>query len=136
MDQVRKNLALYQNVSTSYVFVAATDWSGASVHSVIAARTGFTLYVIKIALSVTTDNAATQQWQSITTDVPVAKSKASPGLGMLEWDFGPDGYALPAGEGLEHLMSAAGMAGTVEITAYMRRTPGAVMAGTTAGLVD
>ena len=120
-DQLRENLRQYDNVSLSYPFLAATDYSTASVK--IPAKAGFTIYVVQITLSVTTDNAATQLWQDDAgTPVEYAKSKASPGLGPIVWDFGPDGVALTADKGLAHKMSGAGMAGSVSITAYRRRT--------------
>lgn len=124
MEREGRNLDWHEDVSTSYVFETGTDWSGASVSTKIAAKTGWTLYITRILLSVTTDNAATQQWQdSAGTPIPIAKSKASPGLGPIEWNFGPNGIALTADKGLQHLMSAAGMAGAVSITAYRRKTP-------------
>lgn len=123
-DQLRTNLQYHEDASTSYVFVAATDWSGAGVSTRIPAKAGFTLYVNSILLSVTTDNAATQQWRdSAGTPVPIAMSKASPDLGPILWDFGANGLALTPGTGLQHLMSGAGMAGAVAIVAHYRRTP-------------
>lgn len=122
-DQERKNLQYHENCSISYSFLAGTDYSTANTK--IAAKTGFTINIIKITLSVTTDNAATQLWQSNNgTPVEIAKSKASPGLGPITWDFGSDGFAVAEGEALQHKMSAAGMAGTVSITAYYKRTTG------------
>jgi hypothetical protein len=122
-DQLRENLRQYENLSTSYSFLAATDWSGAGVQSLFPAKVGYTVYIVQITMAVLVDNAATQQFQDTTgTPVPVAKSKVSPGLGPIVWDFGPDGYKLPADQGFSHLMSAAGMAGAVSITAYRRKT--------------
>lgn len=110
----------FKDVSTSYVIVAATDYTTPSQK--IAGKSKHTIYIQKIMLAVTTDNAATQTFQSVTTDAKVATTKASPGLGPIEFDFGEEGYALPEGEGLEHLMSAAGMAASVTITAYQKLT--------------
>ena len=123
MDRINFLLTEYENVSVSYPFVAGTDWSGASVHTLIADKVDFTVFIQRITLSVTTDNAATQQWQDSTgTPVPLAKSAVSPGLGPITWNFGEEGLALTEGEGLQHLMSAAGMAGAVVVQAYRRRT--------------
>jgi len=124
MDREAVNLHYHENVSLSYTFLAATDYTTATAK--IAAKTGHTIYIQRIVLAVTTDNAATQTFQdSASTPILAAKSKASPGLGPIEWDFGPEGFALTEGKSLDHKMSAAGMAGSVTITAYRKRTTGA-----------
>jgi hypothetical protein len=121
MDRIQLNLSQYRNVSTSYTFLAGTDYTTATAK--IAAIAGWTIYVIKIALMVTTDNAATQTFQdSASTPILAAGSKASPGIGPILFDFGPEGFALTEGKSLDHKMSAAGMAGSVTITAYAKRT--------------
>lgn len=124
MDRIAQLMSSNQNVSTSYNFVAATDWSGSNRSTKITGVTGKRICVQKITLSVTTDNAATQALQSSAgTPVVVARSAASPGLGARVWDFGTEGYKLLTGESLVHEMSAAGMAGTVTIQAYMETVP-------------
>jgi hypothetical protein len=123
MDGYRYYNSQGDDVSCAYDFATSTDWSGVSLEEVIAGVIGQTIYIQAIMLSVLTDNAATQQWQdNATVPVPIAKSKASPGLGPLLWDFGPKGTPLTEGKSLYHLMSAAGMAGRVTITAYRRVT--------------
>jgi len=121
MGDYSRKLDYFSDVSLSYTFLAATDYTAAE--NIIAGILGQTIYVQKIVLAVTTDNAATQTFQDDAgTPIVLAKSKASPGLGPIEFDFGPDGFALTEGKGLDHLMSAAGMAGSVTITAYQRVT--------------
>ncbi len=126
MDRYQRNLSQFRNVSLSYAFAAATDWTGASVHELIAARVGETIFIQKIILDVLTDNAATQTWEdNAGTPVVIAVSKISPGLsglGAITWDFGPEGKPCTEGKNLQHLMSAAGLAGNVTILAYQRRT--------------
>lgn len=120
-DQVRFNLSEYEDVSTSYSFLAGTDFTTA-VNKIVNTKVTHAIFVMKITLSVTTDNAATQLFQSSNgTPVEIAKSKASPGLGPITWDFGPNGFQIAVGENLQHKMSGAGMAGTVTITAYRRK---------------
>lgn len=122
-DRVKDNLTYHENASLSYTFVAATDYTTAAAK--IAAKAGFTIHVIKIALMVTTDNAALQTFQdSATTPIVIAALKASPGLGPVVFDFGEDGFALTEGKSFDHKMSAAGMAASVTVTAYYRRTTG------------
>jgi hypothetical protein len=111
----------HKDVSTSYTFLAATDYSTAN--SKITGKAGFTIFIRRILLNVTTDNAATQTFQdSAGTPVIVAGSKASPGIGPITFDFGERGFALTEGKDFQHKMSAAGMAGSVTIDAYMKQT--------------
>lgn len=114
--------ANFGDFGTSFPFVAGDNFSSA-VKSVIAAKAGYTLYIQQITLSVTTDNAATQTFQDTAdTPVPIATSKASPGLGPIVWDFGADGMALTEGKGLSLKSSGAGMAAAVTVLAYRKLT--------------
>lgn len=123
MDRIQALMTDWQNVSVSYSFAAATNWSSGNGQTQITGKTGWTIYIQKITLAVTTDNAAQQTFQGTGASAlaPAAVSKASPGIGPITWDFGTEGFALPTGEGLAHDMSAAGMAGSVAIQAYMKR---------------
>lgn len=121
MGDYSRKLDRYTDVSVSYTVVAATDYSTATQK--IAGVAGETIYVQKILVVVTTDNAATQLFQdSAGTPIIVAGTKASPGIGPILFDFGPDGFALTEGKDLNHKMSAAGIAASVTITAYRKRT--------------
>ena len=122
-DQTRDNLSYHQNCSVSYSFLTSTDYTTAAAK--IAAKVGHTISIIKIALMVTTDNAALQTFiDSAGTPIIAAAAKASPGLGPIVFDFGEDGFALTEGKSFDHKMSATGMAGSVTITAYYKRTTG------------
>lgn len=122
-----------RDVSTSYVFTAADDYS-ITPRTVITGIAGFQIVVQRLLLNVTTDNAATQTWQDNTgTPIPFAGSKASPGVGPITFDFGEDGYVLADGKSLMHKMSAAGMAGAVAIQAYLRPTPDTAITANVAG---
>lgn len=121
-----------QDVSISYAFTGSTDYSTAN--SKITGKAGWSIYVQKILLSVTTDNAATQTFQdSAGTPVPIAMSKASPGLGPILWDFGERGVRLTSGKDFQHKMSGAGMAGAVSVQAYMAPDPDATLVANVAG---
>lgn len=114
----------HKDVSTSYTIVAATDYTTANAR--IAAVAGHTIYIRRILLNVTTDNAATQTFQdSAATPIIVAGSKASPGIGPITFDFGERGFALTEGKSFDHKMSAAGLAGSVTVDAYIKRTASA-----------
>jgi hypothetical protein len=112
---------IYRDASISYSFLAATDYTTAN--SKITAKTGHTIFVQKITLAVTTDNAAIQTFQdSAGTPIILAATKASPGAGPITWDFGARGIALTEAKDFQHKMSAAGMAGHVSVEAYQRQT--------------
>lgn len=112
----------FRDRSTSYAFITTDDYTAGTGAVKIATKGAkFILCIQKIVLAVTTDNAAQQIFQS-TTKV-LATSKISPGVGPITWDFGHEGIELAAGESLLHDMSAAGMAGSVTITAYEKPDP-------------
>lgn len=112
---------VHEDVSISYSYVAATDFSTAVAK--IAAKTGFTIFIQQITVNVTTDNAATQQFQdNASTPIIAAGIKASPGIGSIVFDFGQRGFALTESKSLDHKSSAAGQAGSVTITAYRKLT--------------
>jgi len=114
--------ANFADVSTSFVFAAADNYS-VTAKSIIAALANHTIYVQRLTVSVTTDNAATQTFEDTAgTPVPIAVTKASPGTVTIEWDFGPNGVALTEGKGLEMKSSAAGLAAAVAVTAYRKKT--------------
>lgn len=122
MDQVARNLSLHENCSRSYSYVAATDYSTASVK--IPAKVGFTIHIIKIAVMITTAHAATATFQdSASTPIIAAGIVTNAAVGPLNFDFGPDGFALTADKSFDHKMSAAGGAGSVTVTAYYKKTP-------------
>lgn len=111
----------HKDVSTSYTYVAATDYSTANAK--IAAVAGHTIFIRRIQVNVTTDNAATQTFQdSASTPIIAAHIKASPGIGPITFDFGDRGFALTEGKSFDHKMSAAGQAGSVTVDAYIKRT--------------
>jgi hypothetical protein len=115
-----------QNARTHFQACAAdvTILTGADPSAtIIAAKTNYTIYVTSISLAVTTDNAATQTIQdTASTPVVIAKSKASPGLGPILWEFGEDGTPLTADKGLALLASGAGLGGRLHVEAYYRQS--------------
>lgn len=132
-DRLGINLSRHQNVSTSYPFLAATDYSTANTK--IVGKTGWTIYIVRIQLSKTTDASKVHTFQD-SAGTPVQIAVGSPGLQPDLWDFGPEGVALTEGKSFQHKMDAAGDAGTVAITAYMKPTSAltANVAGTQGGL--
>jgi hypothetical protein len=119
-----KYLTEFQDVSVSYTILAGTDYTTANVK--ITGKASWTIYIQRILVAVTTDNAATQNFQdSSSTPIEIAGTKASPGIGPIEFDFGPRGFACTADKSFQHKMSGAGLAASVTVQAYMKRTEGA-----------
>lgn len=98
--------------------------SDTSKDNVIAVRSSlYTIYVQRITVSVTTDAAQSLIFQDdANTPVLIGKTKASPGLGPIEIDFGPEGTALTQGKNLDIATSGAGIAARVRIEAYQKLT--------------
>jgi hypothetical protein len=119
------HLTRFQDVSVSAV-VEAADNHSATAKALITGKEGWTVYVQRILISVTTTAATTQEIQD-TDDVPIAGLAATPALGAHEWDFGEVGFALTADEGLEYTNSGAGVACAIQVQAYMKRTEGAAV---------
>lgn len=119
-------LAQYSD-KTATAVVAAADT--ATLENVVAVKSAnHTIYVQRIILSVITDAAQSLTFQDDAgTPVIIAKSAASPGLGVeVVADFGPKGYALTAGKNLDVVISGAGLACKVSIEAYEKLTAAAV----------
>jgi hypothetical protein len=94
-----------------------------TVSPLIAARAKYTLYVQEIWANITTDAAQTITFRAITTTARVLLlTPSSPGLGLQKIEFDDEGYALPEGEGLEMVLSAAGLAFDYKVVAYQRPT--------------
>ena len=113
---------MFRDKTTTFV-VAAAD--SATKEDVIAPRnTSHTVYVQRIVLSVITDAAQSLTFQDDAgTPVLIAKSAASPGLGVeVVADFGPVGYALTEGKNLDIVISGAGLACKGVIEAYEKLT--------------
>lgn len=89
------------------------------------------LYIQKIIVSITTDAAQSLTFQDEAgTPLVVAKTKASPGLGAIVFDFGPQGFACSLGKGLDMVISGAGLAASVHVEAYEKLEGAVAMAST------
>jgi hypothetical protein len=113
----------YEDVSVSGFVLAADDYS-TNKRALVAAKAGETIYVQKVNIIVTTDNAATQTVQdTASTPLIAAKTTASPGVAKdFLFDWGAQGLALTEGKGLDLTNSAAGLAYSFTVEAYRRRT--------------
>lgn len=116
----------FQDKSNSTVF-AATDGN----LTLVTGRTGYTLYVQRIIVTVKTSAAQTITFEdSANTPVYVAKIPASPGVDTRwDFDFGPEGKPLTSGKNLAMDMTA-GNAGHVEYLAYLKPDTAVAVAST------
>lgn len=121
MDRIQTLLSSFNDVSVDTLLGAADNLS-VTPRVLIPNRVGWTTYILRVQVSITTSNAATSTLQSVTTNEVVAATPASAPLGPIFWNFGEDGYALPEGEGLELANSGAGQGAAISVTAYQRRT--------------
>lgn len=109
---------LHQDKSLRYQLGAADT---GTVELMEAKNSKWQIYIQRIMLAVTTDSAQTLTFQDDSATVVVGKSPASPGLGIeIVGDYGPEGRALTAGDGLDMVISGAGLAGQVVVEAYQR----------------
>jgi len=109
---------IYTDKSVRYQLGAADT---GTVELIEAKNANWTLYIQRILLAVTTDAAQSLTFQDDSGTVVVGKSAASPGLGIeLVGDYGPEGRILTAGEGLDMVISGAGLAAQVIVEAYQR----------------
>lgn len=127
MDRIAQLLSENKNLSTAYIFTASDDYSSGNGTSKITCPPApmpgmkYQIVIMSIFLTVRTDNAAVQTFQDASATQILGVTKASPGVGPYpKFDFGTEGFALTAGDDFKHKMSAAGMAGSVEIQAYAR----------------
>lgn len=111
--------SIHQAWAADCNFVAAND----GTPTLVALKTSHTIYVTLISISVTTDNAATLTFQdSASTAIIIAKTKASPGVGPILFDFGELGIPLTEAKNFNMAISAAGLAGHVHAEGYFKRT--------------
>ena len=112
----------YKDISGSTV-VAAGDSLSATLRVLVAGRTGYTIFVQRITVNVITDNAATLNFQDdASTPIVIAKTKASPGIGPILFEFGDEGRALTEAKDFELGNSAAGLAADVHWEGYQKAT--------------
>ena len=113
-DYTRRRI-IYRDASTTVDF-AATDGNT----TLVTGKTNNTVYVQRIIVVIKTSAAQAITFQSGTTSLYVTKIPASPGADTRwDFDFGPEGKALPTAENLQMAMTA-GNAGHVEVLAYFK----------------
>jgi hypothetical protein len=111
----------YRDVGRSLRFLAA--YTGTAPY-LTCPGAKYTIFIQKIILLVTTDAAQSLTFRdTATTPVVIAVVPASPGVGVITFDFGDDGIPLTEGKNFDIVPSAAGLAGWVNVEAYARIVP-------------
>lgn len=114
----REHLNVFQNVSTE-LFIGAAD---TTKNDVILGKAGYTIYVRRIFVAITTSAAQAWTFQDDNgTPKVIAVLPASASVGPHEFDFGEDGVPLTEAKNLD-ISLAAGAAGRVVIEAYRKPT--------------
>ena len=122
-------LRSYQDVSTQ---TSVADDAVGPI-ALVAARTGWATYIQRILVNVGTSATETVTLQSDGTGALVlAILPVDSPLGVITFDFGEDGVLLPAGEGLEAVLSDDGYALTIVVQAYRKLPPDASVTVATA----
>lgn len=112
--------ASFQPVAADATLIATSD---GTTNELIPGKVGHTLFVTLISIAITTDAAQTLTFQDdADTPIVIAKTKASPGVGPILFEFGEDGTPLTEDKALDLNISAAGLAGRVHVEGYYRRT--------------
>lgn len=116
----------YKDISTSGVVLAAA----AGLSAAVALATGFTIYVQKITVNISTSAAQAITFQdSAGTPIVVAFIEASTAAGVIRtFDFGSKGIALTEAKQL-NIVNVAGPAYSWTVEGYSRQT--AAIAATT-----
>jgi len=109
---------VFQDVSVDKNFVAG---SSASEDPLIAGKAGYTIFVQKITVAITTSAAQSLTFQdNATTPIVIAVIPNSASVGSHEFEFGKKGVGLTVGKDLDLVASAAGPAGQIHVQAYLR----------------
>lgn len=117
---------MFRDESITYQLLAATDPDRDPLIACLNSK--HTIYIQRISVHVTTAAAQAITFRAGTTATVIAAIlPASAAVGdthvLLDLE---EGFALPAGEDLD-VAGTAGVAGIIEVIAYQRLTPGAVL---------
>ncbi len=99
------------------VYVSATTASVSAVPGIAKE----TLYINKINVAVTTSAAQALTIRDTSGRVAAVVVASAP-VGPVSFDFGPDGFPLTEGAGLEVVGGGTGIAGSYTILGYRRAT--------------
>lgn len=112
----------YKDISGSTV-LATGDNLSATARTLVALKAGYTIFIQRIEVNVNTDAAQSLTFQdNAGTPVVIASVKASPGVGPIPIDFGPEGRALTEGKQFDLKNSAAGVGADITWVGYLKPT--------------
>ncbi len=127
MSNSARSREFYQQAFEPVVYNGIISAAATGTIQAIAAKTNYTCYIQSILVSCTTGAAQTYTFQDDSAAVILAKTKATSVQGdAYLYDFGPSGYPLTAGDGLDLVISGAGTAGAVHIEGYRKPTNAAL----------
>lgn len=106
----------FQRVNPQGVLEAAVTASVVAVPAVAK----MAIYIQRIAVSITTAATGTIAFRDTVGTVSIFTANGTPSIGNQSIDFGPEGYQLPIGAGLEVIGSAAGPVGVWHVEGYRR----------------
>jgi hypothetical protein len=106
----------YQRVNPQGVIAAAVTTSVVAVPAVAK----MAVYIQRIVVSITTPATGTIAFRDTVGTVSIFTANGTPSIGDQDVDFGPEGYQLPIGAGLEVIGSAAGPVGVWHVEGYRR----------------
>lgn len=111
---------LFRDISGELTVAAATD----DTTLVTVRGAGYTIYIQRLYFVVLTDAAQSISFEdSNGTAKVIAQVPASPGKGtVFEWDYGAKGISLTEAKNFVMNVSAAGLAGKLTWSGYMKQT--------------
>lgn len=119
-ESARTMRAIHQAWAVDVNLLAASD---GTTNELVPAKTNHTIFVTHISVAITTDAAQTLTFQDDTgTPIVLAKTKSSPGIGPILFEFGEMGTPCGAGQAFDLNISAAGLAGRIHAEGYYKRT--------------
>ena len=110
----------YQNISGQQVVGTGTGDT-----TLVTGKTNYTIFIQKYSVTITTSSAAITWSLEDSASTPVSISGSLPASvapAEFEQDYGPEGVALTADKNFVLNVSAAGAAGHVTWTGYLKLT--------------
>ena len=122
MSNSARSREAYQNIWQPAIANRIVATGDTGTIQLLAAKASHTLYVQSILVSCTTGAAQTLSFQG-DTGVLLARTKATGIQGeSYLFDFGPEGFPLTVDDGLDMVISGAGLGAAVHIEGYYRLT--------------
>lgn len=130
-DGYRRRRTFYQDVSRETIFLAANDFTVLGADYIPVKNANYQLFIQRIIVNVSTVAAQSITFQDDAgTPVVIGILPTSAARGpQTVLDGGTDGIPLTAGKNLDITASAAGVAGSIVVEAYMKIVNGTAASG-------